>query len=149
MTDDNHVVAQPARFIGERIGRIVGIEADAGLALPAGRERLGESVGRLPRPGLAAVDNARDAHAAPPQKIGQPLHIGPAPLAQGPVGVALLGKGISVLHHVEFHVSNLALRRTQPLLVEPVHALDRAPVGVGGSGICFAGNVQLPRGSST
>ena len=62
------------------------------------------------------------------------IHIGPTPLAQGPVGVALLGKGISVLHHVEFHVSELALRRTRPLVVEPVHALNRAPVCAGRGG---------------
>ena len=52
---------------------------------------------------LAAVPNSRDADTATRQETSDPLGVLPPLVAQGPLGIDLLGKGLSMLTQIKPH----------------------------------------------
>ncbi len=82
MPNDHGVFAPIDQCLGERIGRVVGRQAGAGVGLRPGCHGRREQLGGLPGPGLAAVPNSRDANTAVRQETGEPLYILPPLVAK-------------------------------------------------------------------
>ena len=101
--DDHGVFAPSSQHLGETLGRIVGRQAGPGPGLQSGCHGRREQLSGLAGPGLAAVPNSRDANIAGRQETGEPLDILPPVVAQGPVGIDILGKSLSMLNQVKPH----------------------------------------------